>query len=77
MRRGTASRRAIVVAATGSVGATIAPSAKAAAHGRPSTTSCATTATATVVASTSPTAASEMPRRLARRLRRSAKNAAL
>ena len=63
IRRGTASRRAIAVAATGSVGATIAPSANAAAHGSPSTSSCATTATVHIVASTSPTASSEIGRR--------------
>jgi hypothetical protein len=66
-----------VVAATGSVGATIAPSAKAAAHGRPPTTSWATTATATIVASTSPMASIEIDRRSAFRLCRSAKNAPL
>lgn len=42
-RRGTPRRRAIVVAASGSVGETMAPSANAAAHGRPSTAACRTT----------------------------------
>ena len=51
--RGTPRRRAIVVAASGSVGETMAPSANAAAHGRPAIAACATTATATVVRSTS------------------------
>ena len=61
-QRGAAapSRRAIVVAASGSVGATIAPSANAAAHGSPSISACATTATAHAVAITSPTASSEI-----------------
>ncbi len=54
-RRPTPRRRAIVDAAIGSVGETIAPSVNAAAHGIPSTTECATTATTTIVTSTSPT----------------------
>lgn len=74
-RRGALSRRAIAVAAKGSVGETIAPSAKAAAHGRPSTTACMTTATVTVVASTSPMASVEIVRRSARRSRSEEKNA--
>ena len=65
----------IAVAATGSVGETIAPSAKASGHERP-ITSCATTATAPIVRSTRPTAAREIPRRSARSDLRSAKNAA-
>ena len=52
-----------VPAASGSVGATIAPRANAAAHGRSSISACATTATATAVASTRPIASSEMVRR--------------
>ena len=43
----------IAVAATGSVGETIAPRAKAIGHGSPST-SCPATATSTVVNRTSP-----------------------
>ncbi len=52
-RRGTPSWRVIAVAATGSVGETIAPSANATAQGRP-ISSWPTTATAQVVSSTSP-----------------------
>ena len=63
--RGTPRRRAIVVAASGSVGETIAPSANAAAHGRPAIAACATTATATVVRSTSAIALSVIGRRFA------------
>ena len=66
----------IVAAASGSVGETTAPSAKAAAHGRPGTIAWATTATAAIVASTRPTDDSVSPRRLARRSLRFAKNAA-
>ena len=76
VRRGTFSRLAIWVAATGSVGATIAPSANAAAHGSPSISAWAATATAHAVTITSTTASSEMLRRSARRSRRLAKNAA-
>ena len=65
----------IAVAATGSVGETIAPSAKAIGHERP-ITSCPSTATTPVVASTSPIASSEIGRRFARSVRRSAKKAA-
>ena len=73
-RRGTPSRRAIAVAATGSVGPTMAPSANAACQLRP-IISCATTATTTIVARTSPIDSIEIVRRLARRSRRFAKNA--
>ena len=76
IRRGTASRRATVVAATGSVGATIAPSANAAAHGRSSISACATTATVHIVASTSPIASIEIARISRLRSCRFAKNAA-
>ena len=75
IRRGTPSRRAIAVAAIGSVGETIAPSVNAAAHGSP-TTSCATTATATVVASTSPIASRPIGRMFVRRSRSEVKKAA-
>ena len=76
MRRGAFWRRAIAVAASGSVGETIAPSVNAAAHDRPSMSSCATTATAHIVASTSPIASSEIGRAFARSSLRFAKNAA-
>ena len=65
----------IEVAATGSVGETMAPSAKASAHSIP-ITSCATTATTTVVVSTMPIAASESARASRRSAWRSEKNAA-
>ena len=74
--RGTPSRRAIAVAASGSVGDTIAPSTNAAGHVSPSTTACATTATPTVVATTRPTARSPIGRMFARRSRSDVKNAA-
>ena len=74
--RGTAIRRMIVVAATGSVGATMAPSVKAAAHGISGTSALITTATAHIVISTSPTACSVIGRRLRRRSCRLAKKAA-
>ena len=48
--RGTPSRRAIEVAASGSVGETIAPRTNALGHERSSMNACATTATPTVVA---------------------------
>ena len=64
----------IAVAAAGSVGETIAPSAKAIAHGR-SISSWPMTATATVVAMTRPIADRAMTRALSRSERRSPKNA--
>jgi hypothetical protein len=64
------------VAASGSVGDTIAPSANAAAQGSPPTSVCATTATAQMVTSTSPTASSVIGRALAHRSRGEEKNAA-
>jgi hypothetical protein len=76
MLRGAFWRRAIAVAASGSVGATIAPSVKAAAHDSPSISAWATTATAHIVASTRPIASSEIGRTLRRRSLRLAKNAA-
>ena len=66
----------IAVAASGSVGATIAPRANAAAQGRPSTIAWATTATAKVVTRTSPIESIEIARRSARRSRSDEKNAA-
>jgi hypothetical protein len=74
-RRGAPSWRAIAVAATGSVGETIAPSAKATAHGK-SMSTWPTTATTQVVSRTSPIEVSERARASARSARRSAKNAA-
>ena len=74
-RRGAPSWRAIAVAATGSVGETMAPSAKATAQGR-SMSSWPTTATAQVVTSTSPIEVSDSARASARSARRSAKKAA-
>ena len=67
----------IAVAASGSVGDTIAPSANAAAHGSPAIAACATTATSTVVTSTSPTALRVIARMSARRSRSEEKYAAL
>jgi hypothetical protein len=64
----------IWVAASGSVGDTIAPSVNAAAQGSP-TSSWATTATATAVAATSPMAMSEMTRASRRTSRSDVKNA--
>ena len=52
--RGAPSRRKTVVAASASVGPTIAPSVKAAAQPRPGTSAWATTATRTIVKSTRP-----------------------
>ena len=75
--RGTPRRRAIVVAASGSVGETMAPSANAAAHGRPGIAACAMTATATVVMSTSAIALSVIARMYLRRSRSDEKYAAL
>ena len=74
--RGTAIRRMIAVAATGSVGATMAPSVNAAAHGMSGTSALIATATAHIVSSTSTTACSEIGRRLRRRSLRLAKKAA-
>src|SRR3954452_7507797 len=74
-RRGAPMREAIAVAATASVGATIAPSVKATGHDRP-TISWATSATPSIVKSTQPTASSEMGLRLAWRSRSDEKNAA-
>ena len=59
-----------------SVGDTIAPSVNDAAHDSPSTSWCATTATATIVASTNPTELSVTARRFERMSLRLAKNAA-
>ena len=66
MRRGRPTRRAIVVAATASGGATTAPSANATAQptGR---TACTSTATPAVVNSTSPTLSSAIGRLFVRK----------
>ena len=64
-RRGTPSRWKIVVAATASGGATMAPSANAAAQPRPGISAWATTATMIVVVRTSPTDSRPIARRLA------------
>lgn len=64
----------IAVAAAGSVGETIAPSAKAIAQGRP-ISSCPMRATTAAVANTSPMAVNEMTRASARSARGSPKTA--
>ena len=74
-RRGTPSRRPIAVAAIGSVGETTAPRTNASAQPR-SVTSCATTATPTVVSPTTPIASSEIGRMFCRSSRRPVKYAA-
>ncbi len=72
MRRGTPRRWATVVAAMASVGETIAPRTKAAAHGSPVTV-WTTAPTTKVVISTSPTASSEIALMLARKSRHEVK----
>lgn len=76
IRRGALRRRAIALAASGSVGETIAPRTKATAQGMPSIIVWATTATVTMVASTSPMASVEIVRRSRRRSRSDEKKAA-
>ncbi len=76
MRPGAPEREAIAVAATGSVGARMAPSVKAAAQLRSSTTACATTPTPSVVKTTSPIASSPIGRLLSLRSRSEEKKAA-
>ena len=61
-RGGTLSRRSTATAATASGGETIAPSANAAGQPISGRTVCTTTATATVVARTSPTASERIGR---------------
>ena len=75
-RRGTPSRPAIAVAATGSVGDTIAPSTNAAAHDMPGTTAWTHTATATHVAQHEADRQREIGPTFRRRSRSEAKNAA-
>jgi hypothetical protein len=75
IRRGAPRRPAIAVAATGSVGETIAPRTNAAPHGM-STATCATTATVAVVSSTRPMDRDAIGLRLALRSRGEEKKAA-
>ena len=65
-RSGTCMRLKVAWAATGSVGATTAPSTKAAGQLRPSISAWATTATAPIVASTAPSASTVSGRSSAR-----------
>ncbi len=65
-RRGRPTRRATAVVATASGGATMAPSANAAAKDSPGTTQRATTATTSAVKATRPTESSAIGRRLRR-----------
>ena len=65
-RRGRPIRWAVAETATGSVGETITPRTKAIGHGSP-ITACPTTATVTVVSSTSPTERKTIGLRLALR----------
>ena len=74
MRRGTPSRPAISVAASASVGETIAPSVNATGQDRP-THSCATRATAAIVTPTKPNASKAIARRYVRKSRSEVKNA--
>ena len=74
IRRGAPTRDAISVAASASVGETIAPSVNATAHERP-IHSCATTATAVIVAPTRPNARNAIGRLFSRRPRSEVKNA--
>ena len=66
----------MAVAATASGGETMAPNAKAAAHPMSGTKAWTTTATATMVASTRPTASSEIGRMLCQSSRGEVKKAA-
>ena len=74
IRRGAPSREVISVAASASVGETIAPRVKATAQGRP-IQACATTATAAMVVATSPKASSVIGRLFWRRSRSEVKKA--
>ena len=74
-RRGAPTLRMISAGATASVGDTIAPSTKDSAQPSP-ITSCATKATANIVANTTPIESSAIARAFARRSRREVKNAA-
>jgi hypothetical protein len=74
--RGNFSFRATEVAATGSGGATAAPSATPAANGSPGTTALTTAPTTNAVTATSATASSPMARRLSRNWRHDVRLAA-
>ncbi len=74
-RRGSPRREPIAVAATASVGATIAPITKQTGHDSPSMNVWATAATVSIVARTMPTASIEIARAFVRRSRREVKNA--
>ena len=74
--RGTPRRRNTEVAASASVGATMAPSVNAAAQPSPGTSACATAATMTVVSRTSPTDSRAIGQRFVRRSRSGVSNAA-
>jgi len=65
-RRRGVSRHRMIVAASGSVGGTIARRTKATSHGRPGMSACAAQATAHLVASTSPTVLRVSARRVKR-----------
>ncbi|MBV6476711.1 MAG: hypothetical protein MOGDAGHF_02310 [Rhodocyclaceae bacterium] len=65
MRRGMFRRDRMAVAATASGGETMAPKAKAAAHGMPGTSHFSVAPTASVVASTRPMASRPIGRMLA------------
>ena len=69
IRRGTARRAAIAVAAISSGGATIAPRAMAIAHGMPGISACAVAPAARALAITRPMASEPIEPRFARRLR--------
>jgi hypothetical protein len=73
IRRGTPNRRAIAVAAIGSVGATTAPSTNEAGQLRP-VARWATAATPSIVATTRPIASRPIGFRFARKSRRLVKN---
>ena len=75
--RGAPSRRKTLVAASASVGATIAPSAKAPPQPRSGTIACATTATHTIVKTTRPIERRAIGTRFARRSRLGVATAAL
>jgi hypothetical protein len=74
-RRGRPSRCAIALAAVGSVGETMAPSTNAPGQVRPGMAAWATTATASIVVRTRPTARRVIGRTLARSSRSDVKKA--
>jgi hypothetical protein len=77
MRRGTARRAAMAVAAISSGGATIAPSARATAQGMPGISAWATAAAPNALTMTRPMASEPIAPRFARRLRSGVENAAM